>query len=480
MAKILIVDDDELLCQLLAKVVASLGHDPAVAFTLGEGRRMSRETPFDVVLLDVSMPDGNGLEELPAFKQSPGNPEVIIITGDGDPDGAVLAIKNGAWDYIQKPASIERMKLPLVRALQFRSERQARQAPLALKREGIIGESRAIRQSLDSLAQAAASEANVLITGETGTGKELFAWAVHANSARRDKPFVVVDCGALPSTLVENLLFGHERGSFTGAERSQEGLVGQADGGTLFLDEVGELPAEVQTSFLRVLQERRYRPLGGSEEVTSDFRLVATTNRDLDVRLESGQFRSDLLFRLRSIHIDLPPLREREGDVRDLAMHYLARLSEHLGTGAKGMSPEFLHALTVYDWPGNVRELVNTMERVLTAARQEPVLHPQHLPTYVRARLARASLSIPERETKPADRPAAPLAPRDAPLDRADGELPSLKEFREQAVSQAERDYLHELLNRAQGKIPQASEIAGLSRARLYALLKKHGITTRG
>ncbi len=248
MADILIIDDDQLICTTLSNVVRDRGHTPTCAFTRKQGLEAAAARSFDVVFLDVRLPDGSGLDIVRGIRETPSSPEVIIITGFGDVDGAELAIKHGAWDYLEKSASIDEIILPLERALQYRTERQSKGRPTALKLEGIIGGSPKMRACLDLLAQAAASDANVLITGETGTGKELFSWAIHNNSPRAGKNFVVVDCAALPETIVESVLFGHERGAYTGADRSRHGLITQADGGTLFLDEVGELPPSIQGS----------------------------------------------------------------------------------------------------------------------------------------------------------------------------------------------------------------------------------------
>lgn len=469
MAHILIIDDDEMMCDMLSSMVRQMGHDATCANTLQDGLEESSSGGFDVVFLDVLMPDGSGLDVLPRIREAPSYPEVIIITGFGDPDGAELAIKNGAWDYIEKPSSIKAMTLPLVRALQYREEKKARKPPVALNREGIVGNSSPMRACINLVAQAANSDANVLITGETGTGKELFAYAIHNNSPRADKNFVVVDCAALPENLVESMLFGHEKGAFTGADRTQDGLIKQADGGTLFLDEVGELPLSMQSSFLRVLQERRFRPIGGKQEIESDFRLVVATNRDLDRMVKQGLFRKELLFRLRSFTIELPPMREHPEDIKELTLYYTAKICERYGTETKGFSPEFFEALDAYGWPGNVRELVNTMERAIAAARQDPILFPKHLPTHIRIDVARASIS---RET-PAE---VSHKGGGGPLKT----LPSLRDFRESAISEAEQHYLHELMSRTGGNIEEACKISDLSRPRLYALLKKYHISRSG
>jgi two-component system NtrC family response regulator len=314
------------------------------------------------------------------------------------------------------------------------------------------------------VSQVAASEANVLISGETGTGKELFAVAIHRNSRRAAKNFVVVDCAALPETLVESILFGHEKGAYTGADRARDGLVLQADGGTLFLDEVGELPMPMQRTFLRVLQEKRFRPVGGKTEVRSDFRLIAASNRDLDQMVGQNQIREDLLFRLRSFCIELPPLRERKEDIPELLAHYTLELCARFGMEAKEFSPEFLALLSEYPWPGNIRELINALERTLITARYERVLFPKHLPTHIRVQLARSSFG----EKGPEEALTKPPSPQP---------FPSIQAVREKALEETEKKYLRELLSFTKGNIPEACRISGLSRSRIYLLLKKHNLS---
>ncbi len=465
MGNVLIIDDDELFCEMLSEMVNDMGHEVKFTHSLNDGIQEALKGSYDVVFLDVRMPDGSGLRALPKIRELADPPEVIIITGAGDPDGAELAIVNGAWDYIEKQSSIKRMTLPLVRALQYREEKKVRKPAVALKLEGIVGDSPKMQACYDILAQAAESDANVLIFGETGTGKELFARAIHANSSRSQKNFVVVDCAALPESLVESALFGYERGAFTGADKPQVGLIKQADGGTLFLDEVGELPLIMQKAFLRVLQERRFRPLGARQEVESNFRLVAATNRDLDQAVAEGTFRKDLLFRLRSLSLNLPPLREHLEDIKTLVLYHSSKLCLAYGLPQKGFAPEFFACLMAYDWPGNVRELINTLDRALAEARHEPTLYPSHLPSYIRVKAVRNSVSKETPEISAAQAVAAGV------------NLPRLRDYREAVVAQAEREYLKELLALAKNDLQEACRISDLSQPRLYALLKKHRIS---
>ncbi len=462
MAEILIIDDDEGMRYSLSVLVKKLGHNPFCASFLAEGLHAASSTPFDVVLLDVNLPDGSGLSSLPEFRTSPVGPEIIIITGYGNPDGAELAIRTGAWDYIQKGASLKEISLRLTRALEYRTEKKKYKSPVVLNREGIIGNSPGLQECIDFLAQAATSDTSVLVTGETGTGKELFARAIHKNCVRRDKDLVVVDCAALPENLVESTLFGHEKGSFTGADRAEKGLIRQADGGTLFLDEVGELPLKVQKVFLRVLQEHSFRPVGSQKEIGSNFRVVAATNQDLKGMVSEGRFREDLLFRLRSLTIRLPSLKDRREDIRELAIYYADRLCDRYGFATKDFSPEFLEALQNYDWPGNVRELINALERSIAVAQRLRTLFPIHLPTHIRTALVRASIRLGLRVNQP--QPKSGREENDA--------LPNLHTL----LEATERQYIEDLVSFTEWDISKACSVSGLSRSRFYDRLKKHRI----
>lgn len=499
MAKILVVDDDGMLCEMLTRKFRTMDHEVVCSLTLHEGMKAALEGAFDVVYLDVRLPDGNGLEALPAIRKAASAPEVVIMTGKGDPDGAELAMKNGAWDYIEKPSSMNMVILPLVRALQYREAKMQVKPVMALKREGIVGSSQKMQACLDAVAQAAASDVNVLVSGASGTGKELIAWAIHNNSTRAGKNFVVVDCASLTETLVESVLFGHVRGAYTGADKAHEGLIRQANGGTLFLDEVGELTFSIQKSFLRVLQEHRFRPLGSKEEVTSDFRLIAATNRDLGRMVKDGNFRGDLLYRIQAFSIEMPVLRERAEDIPELSLYYMMKFCERYGMEIKGLSPELFEMLMTYQWPGNVRELVQALDRMIAAARYDSVLVPKHLPMHIRVHMARASVAghgkstqeISGEETAKHDGPVQKRRRKEdqvkaAPEQEAPAQvyaappvvnLPKWQDFRDDILTQGEKNYLQHLQSLSGDNLKKACEISGMSRSRLYELLKKCGMT---
>lgn len=471
MANVLIVDDDIGICKMMATKIRSMGHEAEYALSLDKGMSKTSSGLFDVVYLDVNLPDGSGLGGLTRMRESAPETEVIIITGIGRYDDAELAISNGAWDYIEKPSTINLMINPLLKILQYKESHPSDKSMLAIKRDGVIGNSTAINASLRETAQAAKTDTNVLLTGETGTGKELFAWAIHQNSARAAKNFIIVDCTILTETLVEGMLFGHEKGAFTSADKMREGLIEQANGGTLFLDEIGELPYSIQKSFLRVLQERKFRPLGSKHELSSDFRLIAATNRDLDKMVERGQFREDLLFRLRSFVIKLPPLRERIEDIGELVSHKLKANYDRLGTNRIEVSPEYIDALKSYSWPGNVRELFNAIERTLIVAKNSSVLFPRDLPDNIRIKLSQSQ--IEKNNGNQTDK----LQEANININTAQKkEMATLQVVRDNALCQIEKGYLNQLKDFAGCDVEKACQLSGLSRSRLYALMQKHSI----
>ncbi|MDH4320648.1 MAG: sigma-54 dependent transcriptional regulator [Desulfobulbaceae bacterium] len=471
MANILIIDDEPTICQFMTRAISRLDHDTTTAQTLQDGLTLAEKNAFDVVFLDVNLPDGNGLTILPSLRQTHSRPEVVILTGAGCLDGAETAITNGAWDYLHKPVSLQQLALCMKRILLYREQKElSAPDPVLLPRHGIIGDSPRIKECRLALGQAAHCDASVLITGETGTGKELFARAIHVNSKRQHKNFVVVDCASLPENLIESALFGHEKGAFTGADRAKIGLVKQADEGTLFLDEIGELPLSLQKSFLRVLQEQSFRPLGATQEIKSNFRLVAATHRNLDEMVQDGLFRQDLLYRLRSLTLELPPLRERQEDIKSLAINYLEKICAKYGIPTKELASDAMESLHAYHWPGNVRELVGCLESAISSALKEPIVFAKHLPVNLRLQIKKASM--PGQSLEPP--PVHPSSP--PPIVSASAPWPSYRQFREKALDAAEKQYLEQLLKHTNGSLKEACTLAELGRTRLYTLLKKHGL----
>lgn len=479
MANILIIDDDPMIRNALVLQLTQLKHTVMVAETLADGNEMLPLAPFDIVFLDVHLPDGNGLDLLPAIRQAESSPEVIIITGEGSAQSAEAAINSGAWDYLQKPLLKQEIELQLARALDYRTIKKNERKPalLTLKRPKIIGSSPELNSRLDLVAQCAGSDANVLIAGETGTGKELFARVIHENSLSSECAFVIVDCAALPEQLVESVLFGHVKGAFTGADCKRNGLVKEADGGTLFLDEIGELPLSIQKKFLRVLQERRFKPVGSTQEIKSRFRLICATNRDLNKMVTESLFRKDLLFRLRTFYIELPPLRACKQDIRELVLYYIDQLCRHYGMENKGFVPEFVEALAAYDWPGNVRELISTLEKAILADREAPTLFPMHLPRNVRLHFIQSCIDE-KRQASPESFPGAapPHRERFSIPVRFTHPPPTLKQLRDQVTEQLESIYLKQLISHTQNDLNRISQLSGLSKPRIYALLKKYDI----
>jgi DNA-binding NtrC family response regulator len=462
MAKLLLIDDDPKMCQVLSGLTRRMGHTAYVALTLEKGLEQALSNDYDLIILDLQFPKGSGLDIMPDLLKAPSKPEVIIITGAGV-YGAELAFQYGAWDYVQKPFLNQEITLSISRALQYRQEKVVTKAFVTLKRTRIVGNSIAIGSCLETLAHACLTDASVLLTGETGTGKELFAKAIHENSKRAANNFIVVDCGALPETLAESILFGHEKGAFTGADRPRKGLMEQVEGGTLFLDEIGDLPFSIQKSLLRAIQEKLIRPLGAKQEKPVDIRLVAATNRDLDAMTKQGFFREDLLFRIRAIEIKLPPLRARREDIQEIALNKIHHLCQQYGMGMKGISQEFLDILNRQDWPGNVRELINALEYAVASAGDDPTLIPKHIPYQYRTVVLKGDSPRLREETHP-----GVILTEDSGV-----EFPSLITCR----NKLELNYLRLLLDRVEGDREKASKLSGLSQSRLYALLKKHGLS---
>jgi len=388
---ILVVDDDLAHRTMLRTLLASWGYEVSEADDGRAAIEAVHGQPFDLVLMDIRMIHVSGIEALEEIKAfNPAIP-VILMTAYASVETAVEALKKGAYDYLTKPLDFDELKLAIARAMEhsrLKEENQLLRESLGLKfdRRNLIGRSAVMTKLLETVTQVAPSEATVLITGESGTGKEVIAGAIHYNSPRREGPFIKINCAAIPETLLESELFGHEKGSFTGADRRREGKFRQADGGSIFLDEVSEMSLAMQVRLLRVLQEREITRVGGEEVIRVNVRVITATNRDLPAAIEAGRFRKDLFYRLNVVTLHVPPLRERKDDIPPLAEHFLKMFAEKNRKRVRGFTPQAMDRLLRYDWPGNVRELMNTVERGVVLTRSEyidegeltPVLLKQH------------------------------------------------------------------------------------------------------
>ncbi|CCH50114.1 sigma-54-dependent transcriptional regulator [Pseudodesulfovibrio piezophilus] len=473
MARILLIDDAQDFCLIFATMLKRLGFDCITSTSLEAGLQELEKNPFDLVFLDVYLGAHSGLDHIAGVMNSPGNPDVIIISASGSGKNAEEAIQLGSWDFLVKPVSFTDLEKCISRCLKHREAKSRFIAESTFHRGPIIGGSPQLLRAIQWVGIVARSKNNVLILGETGTGKELFARAVHENSERSSQSFTVVDCTNLPTTLAQSILFGHEKGTFTDAKERREGLFKQADGGTIFLDEIADLDMTIQKALLRVLQDHTFRPLSSRNEVKSDFRLVAATNRDLPQMVHDGTFRQDLYYRLKSCIINLPPLRERVDDIAPLAIHYMKKICKEQGIPKKRFSDDYLQALREYHWAGNVRELINTVNHSISNSFDAKTLHSYHLSRELRVCLVKNNVENADQKlTTDFIQPLSSL-----PDDHfSQEELPTFKEVRKKVVSQLEAEYLLELVNRTAGDIKAACKVAGLSRARLYELLQKHEI----
>ncbi len=373
---VLVVDDDDTHRTMLKTLVGGWGYDVEEADDGSTAIAKVEEGPFDLILMDVRMLKVSGIEALERIKAfNPAIP-ITIMTAYSSVETAVEALKKGAYDYLTKPLDFDKLRLTLERAMEHvRLKEENRMLKENLGKhfdmQNIIGRSRAMLRLLETVAHVATSEATVMITGESGTGKELIAGVIHYNSPRKDGPLVKINCAAITETLLESELFGHEKGSFTGADRRKEGRFYQANKGSLFLDEVSEMPLSMQVKLLRVLQERELTRVGGEKVIPVDVRVIAATNKDLDDLKNEGAFREDLYYRLNVVRLEIPPLRERREDIPLLARHFLDRFASQNNKEIKGFTPGAMDRLIRYDWPGNVRELMNAVERAVVLARTE-------------------------------------------------------------------------------------------------------------
>ncbi len=469
--KVLVVDDDRAQTRLLEHYLETADYS-VETFTSGEQclDGLARTLP-DAILLDLNMPGLGGMETLHRIQaQNPRLP-VVILTSDTEVSTVVTAMQGGAFDYLAKPVSPTRVLTVLRNAVkQARMELKLAQLERDIGGSGfdaIIGQSTAMKRLFREMERVAPSDVTVLIHGESGTGKELVAQALHTYSGRRDKPFVALNCAAIPETLQESELFGHERGAFTGAASRRIGRFEQADGGTLFLDEVGELSPSLQAKLLRVIQERRFHRVGGSQEIKVDVRLLAATHRELSAEVEAGRFREDLFYRLAVFELDVPPLKDRVGDVTHLARHFAAGLAKKYGGGEVSFTPQALAALEAYDWPGNVRQLQNAMERATVVARDGRIERAD-LPRAVRENSQRRPHHEPTMPSDAGQRvPQHHAAPprHAAPPPSGGGSLADL-----------ERQAIIDALEQSNGNVSEVCRALSIPRTTLYRKLKKYGM----
>ena len=376
MKKILVVDDDAAHARMLKTLMTDWEYEIYIADDGSTAVEMVKGQPFDMVLMDMKMVKMSGMEALPLIKEYNPSLPVIIMTAYSSVNTAVKALKIGAYDYLTKPLDFDKLKLTIDRIFEsifLKTENQDLKTRLneqALQHD-IIGKSPVILALLDTINMVAPTDANVLIVGESGTGKELVSSAIHYNSSRKHKPFVKINCAAITESLLESELFGHEKGSFTGADKKRRGKFLQADQGSILLDEIGEMSLAMQAKLLRVIQEKEITPVGSDQNIKTDVRIIASTNKDLKKMSEQGAFRQDLYFRLNVVSIDIPPLRDRDEDIPTLALHFLQVFSKKNNRDIKGFAPEAMDALIRYEWEGNVRELMNSVERAVVLARSD-------------------------------------------------------------------------------------------------------------
>ncbi len=460
-ARILVVDDERSMRELLAIVLKREGHEVLLAENGQSAIDLLEKQPVELLISDVRMPDVSGVQVLAAAQRI--NPDIIgiMVTAFASTETAVEALRLGAYDYLSKPFNVDELKLKVRKALE---RKHLQQENALLKRalqdthqfSNIIGRSASMQAVFQLIQTIAPTTSTVLVSGESGTGKELVARAIHFNSLRKERPFVALNCGALPETLLESELFGHVRGAFTGADSNKKGLVEVAEKGTIFLDEIGEMSPLVQVKLLRVLQDRKFRRLGGTEEIEADIRIIAATNRDLSRLVTEGKFREDLFYRINVIPVQLPPLRERLDDIPLLAEHFLAKYAAQIGRKTSGITPEAMRYLQAYPWPGNIRELENAIERAV-ALETGPLVQASSLPDHVRMG-------------------AVPVNGPNGGGNGLEGPLPHSGFDLEQHVADIEREYIAEALKRAGGVKSRAADLLGMSFRSFRYYMKKYNL----
>lgn len=462
--KVLVVDDEAVIRKGLCRVMESRGYQAESSESGFEAIKKLQKTPFSIVITDLKMPGMDGIEVLKAIKILQPDVPVIIITGYSTVNTAVDAMKSGAFDYISKPFTPDQIIEMVDKALEQRALQKQRAHPVVGPSldgfETFVGESDAMQRVYDRIRQVAPTDSTVLITGQSGTGKELVAKAIHKNSPRSNKPFVAVDCTSLVENLLESELFGHVKGSFTGAIQTKMGLFKVADGGTLFLDEISNISLATQGKLLRVLQEFKITPIGGTKPIPINIRLITATNKDLNEMVKEGLFRDDLFFRLNIIPVNLPPLIDRKGDLPLFIEHFLKKFSEEIGKDILGVSPAALDILERHPFTGNVRELENIIERAVVLTRSE-LIQPEDL------------------EIQSTTDDAPPEIISDFVPHSAEDLKEAKRQVREKAVGPVERAFLIQALERNDWNVTRAAKDVVMLRPNFQAMLKKHGISVR-
>ena len=462
MPKLLVVDDEPVICQSFRWVFAGPDVEVVTAGTVADGWRRVQDDRPDVIVLDLQLPDGSGLDLFDRVRAADPRRPVVFITAHGTTDTAIEAMKHGAFDYLAKPLDLEEVTALLGRA--FDAARLMRE-PAALpddpRGDRIIGRSAAIREMGKLIGRVAPRDVNVLITGESGVGKELVARAIYQHSDRAARPFLAINCAAIPEALVESELFGHERGAFTGADRQRVGRFEQADGGTILLDEIGDMPPAAQAKMLRLLQEQTFERVGGSEPITTRVRVLAATNQHLESLIAAGRFRGDLYYRLKEVTVRVPPLRDRKEDVPELAHHFLFQFAREADRDVRGFAPEVLAAFQGHRWPGNVRELRGVVRDMALRTTGRVVL-PEFLPPEL---------------TRGSPAPAAPPADGFDLLGAIEGMLRSgEKAMHDRVIGMVERELIARVLRHTHGHQGQACELLGMDRKTLRNKLRDLGI----
>jgi len=452
-ARVLVVDDEPEMRETCRKILARHGHELWLAESGETALQKLRDLPLDLAIIDLRLPDMDGLEVLRQAKKI--NPDVIVImiTAHGTVDTAIEAVREGAFDYLLKPFSMAELEVTTQRGLNHRRlvlENRELQGQLSSVKQftGIVASSPQMQKVLDTVRRVATSDANILLRGESGTGKELAARAIHDASRRNHRPFIPIDCAAMPENLLESEMFGYEKGAFTGAVSTKRGLLETAADGTVFMDEIGELPLTMQSKLLRVLQDRQFRRLGGTELQKTDFRLIAATNRNLQEMVKDGTFREDLYYRLNVVAIELPPLRDRDSAIAPLAQHFLRHFVEKTGKEVK-ISNAAMMIMEKYHWPGNVRELMNVIERAVSLTEFNQVT-PLDLPL--------SMLESVKGEVRPTEEP--------------------FRAAKRRLVEEFESRYLSQMLSETGGNVSESARRCGMKRSAFQRLMAKYGLQT--